>query len=98
MQYKIRKQYTVEVPIAEVVEVLKKGGALPADMKPEHDIHAGASIQVCALGSPKSQFLRVTWQETEEIGKDGLRKKDVAVKEAEKLRAGRKKKRSGRKG
>jgi len=90
MKYKIKKQYTVEVKITEVVELLKKAGVLPADMKPEHDAHAGTSVTARVMGPDKTSCLFISWQETEEIGKDGKEKKDAAVDAAARLRAKRK--------
>jgi len=93
MKHKIKKQYEVEIPIIEIVEVLKKAGVLPVDMKPEHNIHAGGAVIARVTGPARAQCLTIAWQETEEIGKDGLKKKGVVVDTVATLRAGRKKKR-----
>lgn len=75
MEYQITKQYTVEIPIREVAEVLKGAGLLPADMKPNRCIASDSELLARTEGNGKDRRLLISWTETEKVGKPVRRKK-----------------------
>lgn len=71
MKYEVTKQYRVEIPMINIIALLKKIGTLPADMKPEHNLAAGEEVTSRVDGPNKDRRLILTWYETEKVDGDG---------------------------